>query len=177
MTTPIFLYFNYKDTTYVAIRLDGMQNRPLHNLLQLLLASLCCHAKLLGLLISQSPKEPRSQKKKKKKAHLHWHSFNIQNKSWVSVMWKQKTNDTVKGYISITLTCIYIFPIWKSMGTVWLSAMWTLRNTKAACLLLGSHSSVLPLRNHLCDLHLISSLTCKRTGAKQEEMHQQDLNI
>lgn len=60
--------------------------------------------------------------KKKKKSCSN--SLNIQNKSWVSVMWKQKTNDTVKGYISITLTCIYIFPIWKSMGTVWLSAMW-----------------------------------------------------
>lgn len=31
----IFLSYNDMDTTYVAIRLDDMQNRPLYNVLQL----------------------------------------------------------------------------------------------------------------------------------------------
>lgn len=76
---------------------------------------------------------------KRRRKKNRWHSLNIQNKSWVSITWKQKTNDAMKGCISITLTCIYIFPIWKSMGAVWLSALW-----------LQEHKGTPPWQPQLC---------------------------
>lgn len=62
-----------------------------------------------------------SHQKKKKKSTGTTSIFKI-NGEFLS-RGNKKLNDAMKGYISITHACIYIFVIWKSMG-VWLSAMW-----------------------------------------------------